>query len=76
MLAALAQNFPTAVRTFEEMARQSLSQTLAKWSIKEHLFKASLCMLASKDYDVRVNLPIPYSSFRQLNALLHQIICH
>ncbi|KGG51848.1 hypothetical protein DI09_25p80 [Mitosporidium daphniae] len=52
MLAALCKDFPLAVRTFEEMARQSISQALAKWSVKEHLFRASLCMLASRDYDL------------------------
>ncbi|KAF3910638.1 hypothetical protein ABW21_db0205008 [Orbilia brochopaga] len=38
-----------AVTIYENIARGSLNNNLMKWSVKEYLFKAALCHLATKD---------------------------
>ncbi|ODV87159.1 hypothetical protein CANARDRAFT_86077 [[Candida] arabinofermentans NRRL YB-2248] len=45
------QNFSKAATTYERIAKESLNNNLAKWSLKEYFLKAILCRLAdNNDY--------------------------
>lgn len=48
-LAGLNGDYPTAIENFDRVAKQSLNNSLTKWSLKEYFLKAGLCRLADKD---------------------------
>jgi alpha-soluble NSF attachment protein len=48
-LAAMTDDYYTAAKTYEDVAKYSISQALMKYSVKEYLFKAGLCRLATQD---------------------------
>ncbi|KAK9479140.1 soluble NSF attachment protein [Lipomyces japonicus] len=48
-IAALKEDYTRAIAKFEQVARISLGNNLAKWSLKDYLFKAGLCHIANKD---------------------------
>ncbi|KAK6535476.1 vesicular-fusion protein S17 [Orbilia ellipsospora] len=48
-LAAETGNYFKAINRYEEVAKASVNNNLMKWSVKDYLFKASLCQLASMD---------------------------
>lgn len=56
-IAALQENYTLAIEKFEEVAKESMKNTLSRYSVKEYLFKASLCNLASQDlHDCKASL--------------------
>ena len=48
-LGALGGNYHQAIENYERVAKSSVANNLMKWSVKEYLFKAGLCHLASGD---------------------------
>ncbi|KAK5171596.1 soluble NSF attachment protein [Cryomyces antarcticus] len=48
-LAALANDYYKAIEHFERVAKSSVNNNLMKWSVKEYLFKAGMCHLATND---------------------------
>ncbi len=48
-LGALDGNYHQAIENYERVAKSSVASNLMKWSVKEYLFKAGLCHLASGD---------------------------
>ncbi|KAF3914251.1 hypothetical protein AA313_de0206139 [Arthrobotrys entomopaga] len=48
-LSAETGGYFKAINRYEEVARASVNNNLMKWSVKDYLFKASLCHLASMD---------------------------
>lgn len=48
-LAALEEDYRTAVDKFEAVAKSSLQNNLMKWSVKDYFLKAGICHLASGD---------------------------
>ena len=48
-LAALAEDYPKAITTFEKVATASVANNLMKWSVKDYLLKAGLSHLATTD---------------------------
>ncbi|AOA62204.1 Alpha-soluble NSF attachment protein (SNAP-alpha) (N-ethylmaleimide-sensitive factor attachment protein alpha) (Vesicular-fusion protein SEC17) (alpha-SNAP chaperone) [Komagataella phaffii CBS 7435] len=44
------QDFLKAAESYERIAKESLNNSLAKWSLKDYFFKAILCRLALNDY--------------------------
>jgi alpha-soluble NSF attachment protein len=53
-LAALDSDYYTAVTQFEKVATTSISNNLMKWSVKDYLLKAGICLLAIND-PVQIN---------------------
>lgn len=49
-LAGQLEKFDKACEKFELVASQSLDNQLTKWSVRDHLFKAALCHLATGDH--------------------------
>ena len=45
-LAAELEEFDKAIEIFERVASASIDNNLTKWSCREYLFKAGLCILA------------------------------
>ncbi|KAF2094638.1 TPR-like protein [Rhizodiscina lignyota] len=48
-LAALAEDYYKAIGHYEKVAKDSLSNNTMKWSVKDYLFKAGICHLATND---------------------------
>lgn len=48
-LAALSGNYAKSVEKYEQVAKQSLNNQLAKWSLKDYFLKAGLCHIAAQD---------------------------
>ena len=63
-LGALDGNYHQAIENYERVAKSSVASNLMKWSVKDYLFKAGLCHLASGDL-VGVNRAL--QSYRDLD---------
>mmetsp|Transcript_4081 Transcript_4081/g.7156 ORF Transcript_4081/g.7156 Transcript_4081/m.7156 type:complete len:289 (+) Transcript_4081:79-945(+) len=50
-LSAQVNKFKEAIKIFEQCAETALNNNLLKWSAKEYLLKAGLCVLALNDMD-------------------------
>ncbi|ORX58083.1 TPR-like protein [Hesseltinella vesiculosa] len=48
-IAAELEMYDVAIEKFEQVAAVSVDDSLTKWSVKEYLFKAGLCHLATDD---------------------------
>jgi len=48
-VSAQLEKYPQAIQQFEDVAQNSLGNSLLKWSAKGYLLKAGLCYLATKD---------------------------
>lgn len=48
-LAALENDYYTAIANYEKVATASVSNNLMKWSVKDYFLKAGLCHLATGD---------------------------
>ncbi|ANB15413.1 Sec17p [Sugiyamaella lignohabitans] len=48
-LSALNGDYVTAIEKFERVAKQSLNNSLNKWSLKEYFLKAGVCRVAEQD---------------------------
>lgn len=46
--AATLEEFDRAIDLFERVAAKSLDNNLTKWSVREYLFKAMICVLCLK----------------------------
>lgn len=77
MLAAQLDDYEKAIQKFELVARGSVDNNLTKWSVREHLLKAGLCILASGDL-VRAKkaletyqaLDVTFASTREFKLLI------
>ncbi|KAJ3210504.1 vesicular-fusion protein S17 [Entophlyctis luteolus] len=49
-LAAQLEDFESAVGIFEDVASRAVDGKLTKWSVKEYLFKAGICLLNIRDF--------------------------
>ncbi|KAI8902255.1 soluble NSF attachment protein [Globomyces pollinis-pini] len=47
--AALAETYDKAIEIYEKVATKSLDNNLTKWSVREYLFKAMICVLCLND---------------------------
>ena len=56
------KDFTKAATTYERIAKESLNNSLAKWSLKEYFLKAILCRLADKN------------DYASANALLQRFV--
>jgi len=48
-LAALEEEYPTAIQKYEGVAKSSINNNLMKWSVKDYFLKAGICHLAAGD---------------------------
>ncbi|KAL9061606.1 MAG: hypothetical protein Q9162_000138 [Coniocarpon cinnabarinum] len=63
-LSALAEDYGTAIRYLEQVAKGCVNNNLMRFSVKEYLLKAGICHLASKDM-VGTNRAL--ESYRQMD---------
>lgn len=56
-LAGQLEHYNKAIEKFEEVARGSLDNNLTKWSVREYLLKAGICILCSGDH-VRMKMSL------------------
>ncbi|KTW25643.1 hypothetical protein T552_03503 [Pneumocystis carinii B80] len=75
-IAALNEQYPLAIRKFEDVARKSINNNLMKWGVKDCLFKAGLCHLNSGDMvatrralEHYIDLDITFQSTREYKLL-------
>lgn len=47
-LAALEEDYYKSITNYERIARQSITNNLMKWSVKDYFLKAGICHLATK----------------------------
>jgi alpha-soluble NSF attachment protein len=48
-LVALEGDYYKAIENYEKVAKSSINHNLMRWSVKEYLFKAGICHLATND---------------------------
>ncbi|KAK9383042.1 soluble NSF attachment protein [Kockiozyma suomiensis] len=48
-IAALREDYPRAIAKYELVAKNSLTNNLTKWSVKDYFFRSGLCHIANKD---------------------------
>jgi len=48
---AQLEKYEQAIELYEKVATEQIENNLLKWSVKDHLFKASLCRFCQKDLD-------------------------
>ncbi|KAK7206830.1 putative vesicular-fusion protein sec17 [Myxozyma melibiosi] len=48
-VAALKEDYIRAIAKYEMVAKNSLTNNLTKWSVKDYFFRAGLCHIANKD---------------------------
>jgi alpha-soluble NSF attachment protein len=46
--AALVEQYDRAIEVYERVATKSLDNQLTKWSVREYLLKAGICLLCTK----------------------------
>ncbi|KAJ2998355.1 hypothetical protein HDV02_004570 [Globomyces sp. JEL0801] len=56
--AALAETYDKAIEIYEKVATKSLDNNLTKWSVREYLFKAMICVLCLNVSLASVNIRI------------------
>ena len=44
------ENYASAIEKFESVAQASLENNLTKWSVRDYLLKAGICILCSDDH--------------------------
>ncbi|KAJ3226960.1 vesicular-fusion protein S17 [Clydaea vesicula] len=49
-LAAHLEQYQKAIEKFEQVAKQSMENNLTKWSVRDYLLKAGICILCTQDY--------------------------
>lgn len=47
-LAAIEGDYYKSISHYERIARQSINNSLMKWSVKDYFLKAGICHLATK----------------------------
>lgn len=47
-LAAIEGDYYKSISNYERIARQSINNSLMKWSVKDYFLKAGICHLATK----------------------------
>ncbi|EEB09687.1 alpha SNAP [Schizosaccharomyces japonicus yFS275] len=76
-LAALCDEYQTAINRYEQVAKASVNNNLLKWSVKEYLLKCGLCYMLMGDdvatrraFDSFTALDLTFQSTRE-----YQLLC-
>lgn len=75
-IAAQLEDYEKAIETFETVARGSVDNNLTKWSVREHLLKAGLCVMCTGDLirakqsvDQYLGMDMTFSTTRECRLL-------
>ena len=74
--AATLEQYDRAIHIFEQVAEKSLGNNLTKWSVREYLLKAGICILctgdqvrASSSFEKYKNMDPAFTGTRECNLL-------
>ncbi|KAJ3085664.1 vesicular-fusion protein S17 [Quaeritorhiza haematococci] len=76
-IGALLGQYDKAIEKFEDVASKSVDNNLTKWSVREYLLKAGLCLICTQDYvrartslERYTNMDVTFSGTREYKFLV------